>query len=138
MKTYRLLSLLCAALLATGALAATNYNINVGGVEVNSSNASNVTGGDIKFQSSGGYVSYSSSTNTLTLYNVKISRSGSNDRAVHNRGCNNLTIVLKGTCDFSGSGCSTFKLDRSTTIDVQGATYINCTSSGDEIGRAHV
>ena len=134
MRTYRLFTLLGAALLATAAMAATNYNINVGGVEVTSSNAGNVTGGDIKFKNTSGYVSYSSSTNTLTLKDVKIERGGSNDRAVHNRGCDNLTIKILGSCEFTGSGCSTFKLERSTTLVVpEGNTCsIKCTSSGDD------
>ena len=131
MRILRFILLTVSALLATAAMAATNYNINVGGVEVTSSNAGNVTGGDIEFRS-GGYVSYNASTNTLTLNNVYISRSGSNDRAVHNRGCDNLTIVLKGYCHFVGSGCSTLKLERNTTIDVQGGSEIECYSSGDD------
>ena len=81
-------------LLATLAVqAATNYNINVGGVEVTTSNYNNVTGGDIE----SGTVTYNESTNTLTLTNVTIRRtSGSSNFALHNRNCGNLIVVLVG------------------------------------------
>ena len=127
------LLLICVAILGTlGATAATNYGINVGGVEVTSSNYSNITGGDIK--TAGGKVTYDPTTKVLTLSWVSISRGGSNDRAIHNRSCDGLTIVIDGTSDFSCSGCSTFKLERTTYLQVNGTNSCNirCTSSGDD------
>ena len=128
----KLLLLICvAALGALGAAAATSYNINVGGVEVKSDNASNVTGGDIKaYDTSQSYsVTYSSSTNTLTLTNVKIGRSGSGDFCVHNRGCANLKIVFNGTCMLSSARAEAIKCEKFTTITVNGK--VDCSGFGD-------
>lgn len=100
----------------------------MGGVEVTSDNKDNVTGGDI----SSGTVTYNPTTKTLTLTNVTISRSGSSDRAVHNRSCEGLTIVLAGACTFTGSGCSTLYFQKSTTLNVTGSSSVTCTSSGDD------
>ena len=132
MKKILLLSIL--ALAAVVAQAATKYEINVGGVEVNSDNASNVTGGAITKLSSSGKVSYNASTNTLTLTDISISRSGSSDRAIHNRNCTGLRIVLDGTCKFSGSAASTLYFQKSTTIEVTSGSEatVTCTSSGDD------
>ena len=123
-------TLLVFSMLTIAAMAATNYGINVGGVEVSSSNYSNVTGGAI----SGGKVVYDNSSKTLTLTDVTIERSGGNDRAIHNRSCDNLTIVIKGTCEFTCSGCSTLKFERSTTLKVPSGNTckVTCTSSGDD------
>ena len=55
MKRLPLLLLAALAATALGVQAATKYEINVGGVEVTSSNASNVTGGDIKIT---GFIRY--------------------------------------------------------------------------------
>ena len=81
MKRLPLLLLAALAATALGVQAATKYEINVGGVEVTSSNASNVTGGDIK----SGTVTYNSSTKTLTLTNVTITRTGGDNYGVHTR-----------------------------------------------------
>ena len=99
--------------------AATKYEINVGGQEVTSSNASNVTGGDITVTSgcSSGYVSYVESTNTLTLYNITIHRTGSGDYAIHNRKCDGLTIQFKGKCYFTSDKAAALKLQRNTTLN---------------------
>ena len=109
---------------------AENYGINVGGVEVSSSNYTNVTGGAI----TGGTVVYNNNTKTLTLTGVTISRSGSSDRAIHNRSVEGLTIVLKGTCSFTGTGCSTLYFQKSTTLTASAYAdaTVTCTSSGDD------
>ncbi len=101
------------------ASAATKYEINVGGVEVTSDNKNNVTGGDITVASGhSGYVKYDPSTNTLTLYNIEIERTGSGDYAVHNRKCDNLTIKIMGSCHFISDKDAGMKLQRNTTIYV--------------------
>ncbi|MBR1935542.1 MAG: hypothetical protein IJ835_05775 [Muribaculaceae bacterium] len=130
MKNIVLLSIMVVATLV--AQAATKYEINVGGVEVTSDNASNVTGGAITKLSSSGKVSYNASTKTLTLTDISISRSGSSDRAIHNRDCEGLKIVLTGTCRFSGSAASTLYFQKSTTLEVNGEATVTCTSSGDD------
>ena len=97
---------------AITASAATKYEINIAGVEVTSDNASHITGGDI----TSGYGVYNASTNTLTLYNLKINRSGSQDEyGIHNRKCDNLTIVFNGSCSVMTSD-NALKLERSTTL----------------------
>ena len=130
MKKLLLLSILVLATVV--AQAATKYEINVGGVEVTSDNSSNVTGGAITKLSSNGKVSYNSSTKTLTLTDISISRSGSSDRAIHNRDGEGLKIVLTGTCRFSGSAASTLYFQKNTTLEVNGEATVTCTSSGDD------
>ena len=108
-----ILILLLVAIAAIGTHAATKYQINVAGVEVTSDNASRITGGDIM----SGYGVYNASTNTLTLYNIYINRSGQDNYGVHNRGCDNLTIVFSGSGTVATSD-NALKLERSTTIKV--------------------
>ena len=110
-------------LLLTGLAAqAKNYEINVGGVEVTSSNASYITGKDIK----SGYATYDESSNTLTLYSITITRTTSGDYAVHNRDCSGLTIKCVGQCDLS-TKAHTIHMDKSTTIEVTSGSVLNAT-----------
>ena len=90
----RKLILALTLMLSVVAVQAANYGINVGGVEVSTSNYNNVTGGQIKR----GTVSYNPSTNTLTLNNVDISRTGSGNFALHNRGVSGLKVVFNSYC----------------------------------------
>ena len=103
---------------------AENYGINVGGVEVSSSNYSNVTGGDIK----SGTVTYNNSTKTLTLTNATVTRTTSSDFAVHNRSCEGLTIVFNGTCNLTSTKAHGLKLDKSTTLNVSSGATANVKS----------
>lgn len=110
------------------AQAATKYQINVGGVEVTSDNASYITGGDI----SSGYASYNASTSTLTLHSIQISRnSGSGDYAVHNRDCSGLTIRCEGTCRLTTVTAHTIHMDKKTEIEVAsgGVLYVKMTGA---------
>ena len=96
------------------AQAATKYEINVGGVEVTSDNCSNIapaSNNDI----TSGYAVYDPSTNTLTLNHINIRRSGNGKYAIHNRKCDNLKIILKGS-SYVGAADNAMKLERSTTI----------------------
>ncbi len=103
------------ALVACGMVAnAANPEINVGGTEVTSSNASRITGNDI----TSGYAVYDANTNTLTCYSIKIRRSGNGNYGIHNRKCDNLTIVFKGMCEVA-SPDHALNLARSTTIVVE-------------------
>ena len=92
--------------------AATNYEINVAGVEVTSDNASRITGGDI----TGGYAVYNASSNTLTCYNLKIYRTGQDNYGIHNRKCDNLKIAFSGTCSVTCAD-NALKLERGTTLE---------------------
>ena len=87
--------------IATTAGAQTKYDIWVGGVQVTSANASNITGGDIK----SGTVTFKQSTNgvyTLTLTNVKIERSGSGKQGIRN-GLAGLIINFEHIKEIAGS-----------------------------------
>ena len=111
MKNFLLL--IIAAVACITANAATSYGINVGGVEVNSDNKNNVTGGDI----SGGTVSYDPSSNILTFNNVTINRYDSSSKyAVHNRDCANLTIRFVGTCKLYSEKGPALKLQKNTRL----------------------
>ena len=109
-------------LMLTGLAAhAKNYEINVGGVEVTSSNASYITGKDIK----SGYATYDESSNTLTLYSITITRTGSGDYAVHNRDCSGLKIKVSGTCDLKTETSHTIHMDKTTKIEVTSGSKLN-------------
>ncbi len=115
----KLFTLVTIAMCCLAASAATKYEINVAGVEVTSDNCSRITGGDIQ----NGYAEYNASTNTLTCYNLKIRRSGSGSYGIHNRKCDNLTIVFKGGYNQVATADHAMNLARSTTITVdEGAT----------------
>ena len=110
-----------AALLVVFATTARAYDLWVGGVQVTTSNASDITGSNIKGNLSsvnGGNpkVNYVSSTNTLYLYNVKIERTGKNNHAIENKGMNGLRIVLRGQNVLKATGSSAVRLDKNTTI----------------------
>ena len=121
------------ALVACGmaAVAATKYEINVGGIEVTSSNCNNVTGGNISITTgcSDGYVKYNESRNELELYNITIKRTGSGSYGVHNRKCDNLKITLSGQTNISCEA-EAMMLQRNTTINVlYGAHYLTTTKN---------
>ncbi len=105
--------LLTLMVLATCGMAANakNYDINIANVEVSDNNCNYITGGDID----SGYGVYNPSTNTLTLYNINIRRTGQDHYGIHNRKCDNLTIVFSGNCNIVTSD-NALKLERSTTI----------------------
>ena len=86
-----------------------SYGITVAGVEVNSENASNITGVNI----TAGTVSFNPQTNTLTLNNASIS---AYDAPIVS-GLDNLTVFLIGESSIFG-GSPTF----SKTSDVENVT----------------
>ncbi len=97
-----------------------SYGITVAGVEVNSENASNITGVNI----TAGTVSFNPQTNTLTLNNASIS---AYDAPIVS-GLENLTVFLVGESSIFG-GSPTF----SKTSDVENAT-ITFTTDGESNG----
>ena len=124
----RLLSLCLALTTVSVSALAESYGIFVGGVEVTSSNCNNVTGGDIKAYSTsvnGGqpkvtFVKGSGSTpSKLTLWNVKIDRTGNNNRAIHNRDCANLVIVFEGENYLRTTNATAIRIAQNTTIQGQ-------------------
>ncbi|MBP5731542.1 MAG: hypothetical protein J6W50_02395 [Bacteroidaceae bacterium] len=97
---------------------AENYGIKVGGVEVTSSNYNNITGDHIKaLYSADAYsVKYNPSTKTLTLVNADIQRDGDGNRAIHNYGCDGLTIIFYKECHLFSHDSNPLKIDKNTTI----------------------
>gem|GEM_PF-585811 len=122
-----LLTMLMAAVSALSVNAATNYQINVGGVEVTSDNASYITGGDIK----SGYGVYNASTKTLTLYNINISRTTSGDYALHNRDCFSLTVEFVGTCNLSSTKARAIRFEENGKLKATSGSTVNVTGSDD-------
>ena len=111
----RFLTLMLAFLaIATTAGAQTKYDIWVGGVQVTSANASNITGGDIK----SGTVTFKQSTNgvsTLTLTNVKIERSGSGKQGIRT-GFAGLIINFEGTNTITTDNSCALRCDAETWL----------------------
>ena len=123
------------ALFVTITTTAWAYDLVVGGVTVTSSNASGVTGTNIKAFSSGvnggkPSVVYNNSTKTLTLWNVKIERTGSDNRAILS-GISGLTVVLKGNNYLKATGASPVRFNAQTTLKCE---VYNGTRSSDIIG----
>ncbi len=97
-----------------GASAATYYGFKVGGVSVNSDNCNNVTGNNIL----SGTVKYDHSTKTVTLTNVSISRTGSDNRAILNESNTGLIIKFVGTNELSAQDASAVRFNTSGSIVV--------------------
>lgn len=100
---------------------AEDYKLEVGGKTVSSSNASNVTGDNIEAYLSsvnGGKasVTYDASTKTLTLYNVKIDRTGKDHRAILNKGIDGLTVILKGRNYLKAADSSPLRFNATTYL----------------------
>lgn len=109
-----------------GAHAATDYGFKIGGVSVTSDNCNNVTGSNIS-----GSVVYNPSTSTVTLTNVTISRTGSDNRAIYNNGRPGLIVVLKGTCNLSAADAAPVRLERNTTITVPAGSTATITGGSE-------
>ena len=87
-----------------------SYGITVAGVEVNSENASNITGDNI----TAGTVSFNPQTNTLTLNNATIVNDGSDPEpmetpGVYYSGTDDFTINLIGTNTINSGNCSAIR-----------------------------
>ncbi|MBO7609416.1 MAG: hypothetical protein J6S96_04370, partial [Muribaculaceae bacterium] len=127
-----LLTMMLVAIAALSINAASKYEINVAGVEVTSSNCNNVTGGDIL----GGTVKYDPTSNTLTLTNVTISRSGGSNYGIHNRDCAGLKMKFVGTCNISCTTANAIHLDKTTTIEITSSSTLNAKmTAGENYGR---
>ena len=82
-------------LLAGGFMAASAYDLFVGGVQVMQNGR--VTGNTIS-----GSVTYDNSTKTLTLTDATISSSSANN-GISNNGIEDLKIVISGRCSIKGA-----------------------------------
>ena len=109
-KLFTILALMLATLTVQ---ASTYYGFKIGGVSVNSDNCNNVTGSNIQ-----GSVKYDYASNTVTLTNVTIERSGSDNRAIYNESNSGLIVKLVGTNYLSATDAAPVRLQRTTTIIV--------------------
>ena len=124
----KILFLLMTVMLAAwSAQAATYYGFKIGGVEVNSNNYTNVTGSNIS-----GSVSYNPSTNTVTLTNVTIARTGSYNRAILNESNDGLIVNLQGTNNLSAQDASAVRLDSGVGMTMNVVYGTTTISSVDE------
>lgn len=103
-KTVLLLLLL---VMTIAAQAATDYNFYVGGVRVTSDNCSNITGSNI----TSGTAVFTPSDNTLTLTNVTITRTGTDNRAIQSDR-EGLIIKCVGTCKLSAASSSVIRFNK--------------------------
>ncbi len=100
------------------AAAATKYGFWVGGVEVTSDNYTNITSSAI----TSGTVKYVPSTNTLTLTNCTIKRTGNNERAIENNSCEGLIVKFVGTNNLSSVKASAVRFETKGTLEVVSGT----------------
>lgn len=61
---------------------------------------------------------------TLTLENVKIERTGSNNRAILNKSVSGLTVVLKGINYLKATDASPVRFNAQTTLKCEYSNYI--------------
>lgn len=105
--------------MAIAAQAATYLGFKVAGISITSDNYNQpITSDLIKAcdTSQPFSVVYDHSTATLTFTNVKISRTGSYNRAILNESCANLIIVFEGRNELEALDASPVRLNANTTI----------------------
>ncbi len=108
-------SMLALIAMATTAQAATDYGFYVGGVKVSSDNYTQIVQKSSDITS--GTVTYSHSTKTLTLTDVKMSRSGDDKNGIDNYDCDGLKIVFKGTNELQCKDASVIQCKTNTIIE---------------------
>ena len=119
--------MLVSLLVALTTSAATYYGFKIGGVEVNSDNYQNVTGSNI----TSGTVKYDPSSNTVTLTNVTIERTGKDNRAILNESNSGLTVKLVGENYLKADDAAPVRIEKSSTLIVSsGSTHITGGSEG--------
>lgn len=96
----------------------TSYGFNVGNTTVTTDNYNNITSDYIKPYniSLPCKAYYVLSTKTLYLENVKIERSGNNNRCIINKTCDGLTVVFKGGNYFFAKNASAIRCEKNTTL----------------------
>ena len=118
----RLASTLLLFVAATGLARAAEYQLYVAGVQVTSANASAIHNAipDDRIMSANlsqpFSISYDDATKTLTINNTHIHRSGSDNRAIYNKGIVGLTIVCVGDNNLAAEDSSPVRVDKPTTI----------------------
>lgn len=129
MKRF-LFSILAIVAIATTARAQTKYDLWVGGVQVTSTNASNIKGGDIK----SGTVKYDASKEELTLENVTIERSGSDNQGIYNNYSAFVRVVLKGNNTITTKNSCAVRCGRgcSITLEIEPGSMTTLTELEEE------
>lgn len=125
MKT-RLLILMAVLMTMLAVQASDYYGFKIGGVSVNSDNCNNVTGSTIS-----GSVVYDHSSRTVTLTNVTITRTGSNNRAIYNESNPGLTVKLVGTNNLSAADAAPVRFERNTTVIVTAGSTTTITGGSE-------
>lgn len=119
------------ALLPAATSAATDYGLTVGGVKVTSANCDNITGTNIKplDDKVSCSVKYDPDSKTLTMSNVRIHRSGKNNRAIYNTGVDRLKVVFLRDNSFYAADASPLRFEKATTLTSKAynGTYIGTT-----------
>ncbi len=118
MKT-RLTLIMAMLTIGLAVQASTYYGLKVGGVSVTDANCNNITGQYISanYTDYSYKASYDHSTKTLTLENVKITRTGNDNRCIYNESCDGLTVLFKThDSEFSSTTCAPIRIEANTTF----------------------
>lgn len=121
--------ILCTLIAFTfSAQASTYYGFKIGGVAVNSDNYTNVKGSNIKANDTSQPYSvvYDPSTKTVTLNNVKIVRSGNDNRCIYNENCDGLTVYFSTSDSYlSSTTCAPIRLEANTTFTCEALVQVS-------------
>jgi hypothetical protein len=123
-KLFIILSLI----LAITAQASEYYGFKIGGVAVNSDNYTNVRGTNIKANNENQPYSvvYNPSTKTVTLKNVKIVRTGNDNRCIYNESCDDLTVMFETNDSYlSSTTCAPIRLEANTTFTCEALVRVD-------------
>ncbi len=123
-KLFILLSLI----LAITAQASEYYGFKIGGVAVNSDNYTNVRGSNIKANNENQPYSvvYNPLTKTVTLKNVKIVRTGNDNRCIYNESCDDLTVMFETSDSYlSSTTCAPIRLEANTTFTCEALVRVD-------------
>ena len=123
-KLFIILSLI----LAITAQASEYYGFKIGGVAVNSDNYTNVRGTNIKANNENQPYSvvYNPSTKTVTLKNVKIVRTGNDNRCIYNESCDDLTVMFETSDSYlSSTTCAPIRLEANTTFTCEALVRVD-------------
>ena len=116
------------SLIAYSVQASTYYGFKIGGVAVNSDNYTNVKGSNIKANDTTlpYKVSYDPSTKTVTLNNVKIERTGSDNRCIYNEECDGLKVFFSTANSYlSSTTCAPIRLNANTTFTCEALVQVS-------------
>lgn len=114
--------------IAITAQASDYYGFKIGGVAVNSDNYTNVRGSNIKANDTSQPYSvvYDPSTKTVTLKNVKIERTGNDNRCIYNENCDGLTVMFETSDSYlSSTTCAPIRLEANTTFTCEALVQVS-------------